>query len=45
VLRHLVAKLSVGLVVCAITVGLVVGLTDPRAGVSGRAATAGTLNR
>lgn len=45
VLRRLVAKLCLGLVICAMIAGLVVGLTDPTASVSGRAATAGTLNR
>jgi hypothetical protein len=45
VLRRLVAKLCIALVVCAMAAGLAVGLTDPTASVSGRAATAGTLSR
>ena len=44
-LRRVVAKLCIGLTVCALATGLAVGLTDPSASVSGRAATAGTLNR
>jgi hypothetical protein len=45
VLRRLVAKLCIGLLVCGMATGLAVALTDPTASVSGRAATAGTLNR
>ena len=45
VLRRLVAKLSIWLVVCAMAAGVAVGLTDPTASESGRAATAGTLSR
>ena len=43
--RRLVAKLCIGLAVSVMAAGLMVGLTDPSASVSGRAATAGTLSR
>jgi hypothetical protein len=45
VLRRLVAKLCIGLLVCGMATGLAVALTDPTASVSGRAATAKTLNQ
>jgi hypothetical protein len=43
--RRLVAKLCIALAVSAMAASLMVGLTDPKAAMSGRAATAGTLNR
>jgi hypothetical protein len=45
VLHLLVAKFSIVLAVCAMALGLVVGLIDPMATGSGRTASATTLSR
>ncbi len=44
-LHPLMAKFSIGLAVCAMAFGLVVGLIDPTATGSGRTVSATTLSR